>query len=63
MEIDPNKTTLNVYLNAQHNPNSGVVIHDEADGDISLLSNGCDGSLWFCWTENGSIYLEDKPDS
>ena len=61
MKTDPNKTTLKEYLNARLNRDAGVVVHDSIEGELSLLYDAADNTVWLCWKENGSIYMEDNP--
>lgn len=61
MKTDPDKTTLNEYLNAKLDIDKGTVTHDSIDGNLSLLYDATDNTIWLCWEKNGSIYMEDAP--
>ena len=63
MKTDPHKTTLNEHLNAKLNRDAGVVVHDSIEGELSLLYDATDNTVWLCWKENGSIYFEDNPNT
>ena len=62
MQVDPFKTTLNEHHGAFRN-HLGMLVHTLTEDGVGILAyeyNG-DRSLWLCWKENGSIYLEDRP--
>lgn len=61
-QIDPLKTTLNQHHGAFRN-HLGMLVHTVTEEGVGVLAYECNGdrSLWLCWMENGSIYLEDKP--
>ena len=60
IDIDPNKTLLNDFLQARENKEIGGLLHLPPEKPVSMLSCG-DGSMLLCWEANGSIYVEDKP--